>query len=865
MHFYESLLPSIGMDVAIRIMNIQEYGVEVALLEYGNAPNGIIYNKELSHKRIRSIKNIVRVGQETMASVIDVSPDSIGLSIKHRNQADIDATINEYNKHRVVHNILKSIAFIHATEDNLLDKLYESVVWPIARQGVDVYDTFLELHGESDVWYVDTPYLEEIRALVKQRIPPPNIIKYRDIRIQLSTEFFNAPTIITDTLNSVMKQYGCDVFVIAPPLYRIQVVAGSDEAAEAKLVAIESYISNFHSEKVVTDISFVDSTDIVLDLADIANRQALMNIGTLGNVSEGKSTLVCALSKVATQRHKKEKVFNITINLGYAGFKIWRDITTGDLSSTSSAMKALENKELLGHYSFVDCPGHEAYMATMLSGTTVMDAAALIIASNSERIPQVQTQEHLIAAEIMGLSNIFVIQNKLDLVDSAGITESLSKIRAFVKDTSAEQGPIIPISAQREWGIDNVMHHIAYNMPVPARTFDGPVRMQIVRSFDINRPSKWGPESKLHGGVIGGTINRGVLHPGDLLEIRPGLFINGEAVPIITRVSSMNCDSESLPFAVVGGLIGVGTALDSSLTSANALVGHVAGTPGSLPEITMKLKGKFKSFDRSQTESDGDLTYKFKKHKEGEAIKFCVGSMTVTGRISKVGDKGKRTIKVDRPICVEVGQVCSIMRLNGSRYLLDGVLIVEAVSPFKSVRTWDTTVEAVAAKCYDVVTSRKYNVIQNERIQDPVPLPSYECMLDSIELRNDMSSNIETIKLPLPVIQRLPKKTAWLNIGDIIAALQQNKLEHDGAIPLAQHFQEYLMNEFSTTLTVKKDGQYVITGRFTDRNFHVILKKYVMKYHKCKQCGSYKTCLFRSERVTMFQCGGCTSVYSISE
>jgi translation initiation factor 2 gamma subunit (eIF-2gamma) len=103
--------------------------------------------------------------------------------------------------------------------------------------------------------------------------------------------------------------------------------------------------------------------------------------------------------------------------------------------------------KLVRHVSFVDCPGHDILMATMLNGAAVMDAALLLIAGN-ESCPQPQTSEHLAAVEIMKLKNILILQNKIDLVKEAEAAAQWDEIRNFIKGTVADGAPIIPISAQ---------------------------------------------------------------------------------------------------------------------------------------------------------------------------------------------------------------------------------------------------------------------------------------------------------------------------------------------------------------------------------------------------------------------------------
>ena len=127
-------------------------------------------------------------------------------------------------------------------------------------------------------------------------------------------------------------------------------------------------------------------------------------------MAHGKSTVVKAISGVQTVRFKNELERNITIKLGYANAKIYRRVNpkpgAGNYTSRSSSeADQFTDKEgnewtLDRHISFVDCPGHDILMATMLNGAAVMDAATLLVAGN-ETCPQPQTSEHLAAVEIM--------------------------------------------------------------------------------------------------------------------------------------------------------------------------------------------------------------------------------------------------------------------------------------------------------------------------------------------------------------------------------------------------------------------------------------------------------------------------------
>ena len=137
---------------------------------------------------------------------------------------------------------------------------------------------------------------------------------------------------------------------------------------------------------------------------------------------------------------------------------------------------------LLRHVSFVDCPGHDILMATMLNGAAVMDAALLLIAGN-EPCPQPQTSEHLAAVEIMKLQHIIILQNKVDLIREQAAEEHWKSIVSFVKGTVADGAPIVPISAQLQYNIDAVNEYIVKRVPVPIRDFSATPRLIVILSL----------------------------------------------------------------------------------------------------------------------------------------------------------------------------------------------------------------------------------------------------------------------------------------------------------------------------------------------------------------------------------------------
>jgi translation initiation factor 2 subunit 3 len=337
--------------------------------------------------------------------------------------------------------------------------------------------------------------------------------------------------------------------------------------------------------------------------------------------------------------------------------------------------------QLVRHVSFVDCPGHDILMATMLTGAAVMDAALLLIASNMI-CPQPQTSEHLAAVEIMQLDRIIILQNKIDLIfDKPNSAETnYSQIKNFIKGTKAEKSPVIPISAQFRHNIDVVLQYIVEYIPLPLRDFSSSPRMIVIRSFDINKP---GCEIQdLKGGVAGGSIVKGVLRVGDEIEIRPGRIQknqeNGklECHPIQTQIVTLFAEENNLLYAIPGGLIAVGTIMDPALTKADELVGSIIGYPGLLPDVYDELEIQFYLLRRLvgvRTENESEGENKVNKIFTGEVLMINVGSTSCGGRVISTNSKTSTAkISLLKPVCTCLDEKVAISRKIANNWRLIG-------------------------------------------------------------------------------------------------------------------------------------------------------------------------------------------------
>jgi translation initiation factor 2 subunit 3 len=410
---------------------------------------------------------------------------------------------------------------------------------------------------------------------------------------------------------------------------------------------------------------------------EVISRQATINVGTIGHVAHGKSTVVRAISGVKTIRFKNELVRNITIKLGYANAKIFRSDPKEGLSVHYEAQGSRHpdsyelpdgsgrRMRLVRHLSFVDCPGHDILMATMLNGAAVMDAALLLVAGN-EPCPQPQTSEHLAAVEIMKLSNIIILQNKIDLVKEEAAKAQHDQIKSFVAGTVAGNAPIIPISAQLKYNIDAVCRTLVHRIPVPKRDFLSFPRMIIIRSFDVNHPGE--EASTLKGGVAGGSILCGVLRLGDEVEVRPGIMTTDaegrvRCAPILSRIVSLKAEANDLQYAVPGGLIGVGLQVDPTLTRADRLVGQVLGLRGHLPDIFVEIEVDYYLLKRllGVKTGEGEKAAKVAKLAKAEMLMVNIGSTSAGGRVLAVkGDSAR--IQLMQPVCTTEKEKIALSR-----------------------------------------------------------------------------------------------------------------------------------------------------------------------------------------------------------
>ena len=158
----------------------------------------------------------------------------------------------------------------------------------------------------------------------------------------------------------------------------------------------------------------------------------MYTIGTAGHIDHGKTSLVKALTGVDTDRLKEEKERGITIDLGFASLRLDDETTIG----------------------FIDVPGHERFVKSMVAGATGIDVVMLVIAADEGVMPQ--TREHLDVCQLLGVRRGLVVLNKADLVDDEWLQLASTEVRGALAGTFLADAPIVPVSTKTGAGLDEL-------------------------------------------------------------------------------------------------------------------------------------------------------------------------------------------------------------------------------------------------------------------------------------------------------------------------------------------------------------------------------------------------------------------------
>ncbi len=396
-----------------------------------------------------------------------------------------------------------------------------------------------------------------------------------------------------------------------------------------------------------------------MEMKFIKNEKSVseINIGTLGHVDSGKTTLVQSLSGKWTATHSEEIKRGITIRIGYAEatfYKCKKCESPFCYGSSKKCKICSSECDILRTVSFIDAPGHESLLATILSGAASMDGVLFLIPAN-EQIGK-QSREYLIAAKIVGIKNFVFVQSKIDLVDKNLAKNNYNKIKSLMIEILEKEYPIVPISAENSINIDSLIQIMETQIKTPTRDIKKNPKMFIMRSFDINKP---GSNIKdLKGGVIGGSLICGKLKIGDEIQIRPGVKRKNSWIQLTTKIIGLKKSGFNVDEVGPGGLISIKTELDPSLTKSDNLSGSVIGFPGTLPDNSFNIRLRVHLLEKTNIEKKQRLV-------------LIIGTTKTLGIVVHT-KKNEMEMKLQLPICVFKEDKVSIMQRNIDKWNLIG-------------------------------------------------------------------------------------------------------------------------------------------------------------------------------------------------
>jgi elongation factor Tu len=361
-----------------------------------------------------------------------------------------------------------------------------------------------------------------------------------------------------------------------------------------------------------------------------------VNVGTIGHIDHGKTTLTAAITKVL-QKHNPKIVFRSFDSIDNAPEERERGITI--------ATAHVEYETANRHYAHVDCPGHADYIKNMITGAAQMDGAILVVAATDGPMPQ--TREHVLLARQVGVPYIVVFLNKCDAVEDKELLDLVElEVRDLLKSYKfpGDEVPVIRGSAlgalngeaQWEKSIDELMEAVDKSVPLPARDVDKPLLMPIEDIFSISG----------RGTVVTGRIERGKVKVGEDVEI---VGFRETQKTVVTGVEMFKKQLDEGLAGDNAGLLLRGTGKDEVER------GMVIAKPGSITPHT-----KFKAEVYVLTKEEGGRHTPFFK---GYRPQFYFRTTDVTGvaelpsgtEMVMPGDNVPLTVELITPVAMEKG------------------------------------------------------------------------------------------------------------------------------------------------------------------------------------------------------------------
>ena len=794
MFFYTEINPTVNDYVAVRVKAIKEFGYICELPEYDDKLAYLNIN-DITTEKIRKIQDLKRHLKLNTIEVLEIkeidASGNINLNKKYLDDESVKLHLDKFTMYDKIYNFLSNNRQVQEIDKSkILDELKD--------------------YKSKEINFTDLSEKYPVLSNLKIKVI---IVEETDNHTFEFTDYVNVNT-LKENLEKIKNKYR-----VIESITIINLKSGKFNIKTTDKCNVEFF------ENLVKEIREMDySQNIVgkinIPTETIDSEQPILNIGIIGHVSHGKTTLIQRLTNVDTKKYKKELETNKTLKLGYTNAYITKCLCNENETYINQKCKNLNGNCTTKLISIVDCPGHHVLMNTMLCGTSIMDTSIVMIAAN-EQCPQPQTIDHLMAITINEQQNNFfenslVILNKCDLIDKNLVLTRFDEVKDFIKGSIIENCNIIPTSAQKNINLEYVSEwmyrYITEKEGKIKNAIEVNFKSLIVRTFDINKPGT--DISKISGLVLGCSILDGTLNIGDEIIILPE--------NIKTTVYELYTDNIPLSSARKGGLIGVKT--DLNTVFADNLIGS----------FFIKAQDFNREYLRDE-KSDYTLSYFLRKDistkklfREEEIIDVNIqGKFIKNCKIVKV-NKSDKTVVVNIPTQTYIVDSLKISFMKNNTLIGYGLFVPQGVNKDKGFQDKSFLQTKEVDKGVSLI-----NKLYNE--------------LKIIEKNN--KKNI--IKLPNPVI-----------IFQNTVSIFQNFIEISNMIDSNHMFLgNYIMNELGLQSMSINEDQLILKGRANETKIENILAKYLLEHKLCRNCLSYETFINKIQNCKMLTCKLCN--YSI--
>ncbi|ABA27410.1 eukaryotic translation initiation factor gamma SU (nucleomorph) [Bigelowiella natans] len=378
-----------------------------------------------------------------------------------------------------------------------------------------------------------------------------------------------------------------------------------------------------------------------------------VSLGTLGNVSHGKTTFIKNLNPIYSYQNKSEIDNKITIKLGYSNSKITKKKVLGFNNSLLKYEihrdRSINDESVVFDFSIVDCPGHEILASTLLTGVSIIDGSLLFI-SQEEWFPQSQSIEHLVALKNKNLMHIVIVLSKIDLLKINFFFYRYLFIKSFIEEVIYFKCIFIPFTEKVKTKRHFIFNNIINCFGNISRVLQFPPFFTVIRTFALISKTK--NNNLITRGIFGGSLIRGYLKKNQLIEIRPGTLKHKNTYPFLNKIIGIKDFNLDIPEILPRGLIAIETNISSSATNNDLLVGSVVGEIGTLPPVYRALKIRFNIIKKN-------IKYNIRQTKKlmktnaieiGELVLLNINSATTLGVVMNINFSSV-SIYLNTPVC----------------------------------------------------------------------------------------------------------------------------------------------------------------------------------------------------------------------